>query len=245
MIQNDDLRVVATGVGQIAFYHELDPETPLLSIGFCRDGFWTLPSSLVSECAALARAANCRLGVYGPSPADERPASISIVYQTGEHIDDYRLTAVGNAPEAQSRFICIVGNITTADLHGLSGFFLAADWNAALAPMRLFVQAPGLIGIDMADPIRAMSHRVTRCETWRLGEAPSAHAAESEHVWLGFSNRLLLTEVDEAARTVAAALPDRVTLGFHAGLDTTSTLQVDAMLSAPIHAGHKYREDAE
>ncbi|RSV29449.1 hypothetical protein CA237_09260 [Sphingomonas sp. ABOLH] len=111
--------------------------------------------------------------------------------------------------------------------------------------MRLFVQAPGLIGIDMADPIRAMSHRVTRCETWRLGEAPSAHAAESEHVWLGFSNRLLLTEVDEAARAVAAALPDRVTLGFHAGLDTTPTLQVDAMLSAPFGAGQKNRENEE
>ena len=243
-MNNDDLDVVATGVGQICFYHELNPDEPLLSIGFCRDGFWTIPVSLVGECAVLARAANFRLGFFG-SASEERVATVSIVYQAGDHIRDYSFTAAGNAPAALSRFLCVVGDVVPTDLHGLLGCFVASDWNAALAPVRLFVQAPGLIGIDLADAIRVMSNRVTWCEAWRLDEQPSTRAAHSEAVWLGFSNRLLLDEVDKAARAVAAALPEATELSFHAGAETMPTMQVDAMLSAPFSVAQQKVEIAE
>lgn len=226
-----DLDNVAAGVGQVCFFHELDPATPLLSIGFCRDGFWTMPVALVAECASLARVSNCRLGFFGRVSSEAVPAIVSIVYQTGEQISDHSLTAVSNSPAACSRFLCVVGDVVPTDRHSFSGCFVASDWNAALAPLRLFVQAPGLVGVDLADAVRAMSRKITWCETWRLNDQPSVRAAESEAVWLGFSNRLLLAEVDEAARAIASVLPRATELGFHAGAATIPTVQVDAMLS--------------
>ena len=245
MIDFDDIDTVAPGVGQICFYHDLNPDQPLLSIGYCRDGFWTLPVPLIAACAVQARAAKCRLGIFGPASSEDHPAYVSIVFQTGENIRDYSLTAAENAPAARYRFVCVVGDVVPTDMHGLSGCFIASDWNAALAPIRLFVQASSLIGIDLADAIRVMSSRVTQCETWRIDEKPSARASECEAIWLGFSNRLLLDEVHDAARTVAATLPESVELSFHASAETTPTMQVDAMLSIACIANGQNVEAAE
>lgn len=69
MIDFSDIEAAASGIGQICFYlnGEDNADTPFLSIGFCREGFWTLPVALVAACAVQARAARCRLGFLGPA----------------------------------------------------------------------------------------------------------------------------------------------------------------------------------
>lgn len=238
MIDFSDIEAAATGIGQICFYlnGEDDADTPFLSIGFCRDGFWTLPVPLLAAGAVQARAANCRLGFLGPASAEAPPAIVSIVFQTGERIADYALTAWGLSPAASARFLCVVGGDAPAELHGFAGCCVASDWHAALAPIRLLAPASGLIGYDLADAIAFLSGRITWCETWRLDEDPCPRALESDAVWLGFSNRLLLTEVDAAARAIEAALPSSVELNFHASAETTPAMQVDAMLAKAVVA---------
>lgn len=238
MIDLSDVDPVATGIGQICFYMsgEDGTDTPLLSIGFCRDGFWTVPVQLIAACAVQARAANCRLGFRGPASADDHPASASVVFQADEDIARYSLTAWGSSPVANSRFLCVVGDDAPADLHGFTGCCVASEWNAALAPIRLLVPASGLIGYDLADAIAFLSGHTTWCETWRLEDDPSPRAVESDAVWLGFSNRLLLTEVDAAVRAIEAALPSSVELSFHASAETTPTMQVDALFSKAVAA---------
>lgn len=130
----------------------------------------------------------------------------------------------------------MVGSDAPAKLHGFVGCCIASDWNAVLAPIRLLAPASGLIGYDLADAVAFLSGRITWCETWRLGENPSPRALESDAVWLGFSNRLLLTGVDATARAIGEALPSSVELSFHASADTTPTMQVDAMLAKAVVA---------
>jgi hypothetical protein len=231
MIDFGDIASTATGIGQICFFHDQNSEAPLLTLGFCHDGFWTMPIALVAACAEQARAGQYRLGFRGPAAPDDPAAGASILFQTGGEIAAYSLTAWGKSPPAGSRFLCVVGPEVASDAHGFNGCCGASDWHAAFALVRLLAPSPGLIGYALSDAISFLSDSLTWCETWRVDDKPTPRASESDAVWLGFSNRLLLTEVDDAASAIGKALPESVELSFHASAETTPTIYVDAMLA--------------
>ena len=220
-----------TGIGEIRF-HASDANTLAISVSFCEDGFWSIPSSLVVDCAIQARASNRQLSFHTFNPPENVGKNhVSIVFQTGDHVPEYLLTAKNNCSPAKHRFLCIIGEYQTTVLHGFDGICIAQSWDAAIAVLRLLTPAHGLVGYGVDQAIDFLTGNVTTCEIWRCEDPPSPTAVNSDAVWLHFSNRLLVTEVCEASDKVQMAMGNSIHVSFSASVETMSTLSVDALMA--------------